>query len=204
MPEFCPPNRHQKTPKGSSAQMSVLALIGDSSLSLSLSIKKCVQYGYGSKLKHRATAGFSPWFYLPGFHFGYLISTHMFKQLGNDGGGAERVRPGCGDGELALLRSPQSLRTLCGLSAFVPCLLRSGKPADFSSPHFACWLFQLAQPSTGEPLADFWGVSLKQLVYIFALCASLAQPFEDFRGSASTTRSPSSALLPCFGGGFPY
>ena len=31
--------------------------------------------GYGSKLSHQGTAGLGPWFYLPGFHFGYLFLT---------------------------------------------------------------------------------------------------------------------------------
>ena len=30
----------------------------------------------GSKLNHQETAGFSPCFHLPGFHFGYLFLTH--------------------------------------------------------------------------------------------------------------------------------
>ena len=33
-------------------------------------------YGYGSKLNHPATAGFSPWFHLPGLHLGYLFLSH--------------------------------------------------------------------------------------------------------------------------------
>ena len=32
--------------------------------------------GSGSKLNHQGTTGFSPWFHLPGFHFGYLFLTH--------------------------------------------------------------------------------------------------------------------------------
>ena len=35
---------------------------------------KCLLSGYGSNLSHQKTqrtAGFSPWFYLPGIHFGY-------------------------------------------------------------------------------------------------------------------------------------
>ena len=32
--------------------------------------------GYGSKLGHQGTAGFSLWFHLPGLHFGYLSLTH--------------------------------------------------------------------------------------------------------------------------------
>ena len=32
--------------------------------------------GYGSKLNHQGTAGFSPCFHLPGFHFGYIFLTH--------------------------------------------------------------------------------------------------------------------------------
>ena len=32
--------------------------------------------GYGSKLSHQGTAGFSQCLHLPGFHFGYLFSTH--------------------------------------------------------------------------------------------------------------------------------
>ena len=31
---------------------------------------------YGSNLNHQGTAGFSLWFHLPGFHFGYLFLTH--------------------------------------------------------------------------------------------------------------------------------
>ena len=33
-------------------------------------------YGYESTLNHQVTAGFSLWFYLPGFHFGCLFLTH--------------------------------------------------------------------------------------------------------------------------------
>ena len=32
--------------------------------------------GYGSKLHHQGTTGFSPCLHLQGFHFGYLFSTH--------------------------------------------------------------------------------------------------------------------------------
>ena len=32
--------------------------------------------GCGSKLNHWGTAGYSPCFHLPGFHFGYLFLTH--------------------------------------------------------------------------------------------------------------------------------
>ena len=32
--------------------------------------------GYGSKLNPQETAGFSPCFHLPEFHFGYLFLTH--------------------------------------------------------------------------------------------------------------------------------
>ena len=32
--------------------------------------------GYGSKLIHQGTAGYSPCFLLSGFHFGYLVLTH--------------------------------------------------------------------------------------------------------------------------------
>ena len=35
-----------------------------------------VLVGCGSKFSHQRTAGFSPWFHLPGFHFGYLFLTH--------------------------------------------------------------------------------------------------------------------------------
>ena len=36
-------------------------------------------HGYGSKLNHQGTAGFSPCYHLPGFHFGYtfLTQSHM-------------------------------------------------------------------------------------------------------------------------------
>ena len=39
-----------------------------------------LRYGYGSKLKHQGTAGFSPWFHLLGFQNGYpfLTHNHMF------------------------------------------------------------------------------------------------------------------------------
>ena len=33
-------------------------------------------FGYGSKLNHQGTAGFSLWFHLPGLHFGYAVLTH--------------------------------------------------------------------------------------------------------------------------------
>ena len=33
-------------------------------------------FGYGSKLNHPGTAGFSPCFHFPGLHFGYLFLTH--------------------------------------------------------------------------------------------------------------------------------
>ena len=33
-------------------------------------------FGGGSKLNQLGTTGFSPWFHLPGFHFGYPFSTH--------------------------------------------------------------------------------------------------------------------------------
>ena len=36
--------------------------------------------GYGSKLNNKGTAGFSPCFHLPGFHFGYLL-THSQMSL---------------------------------------------------------------------------------------------------------------------------
>ena len=32
--------------------------------------------GYGSKYNHQGTAGFSLWFHLPGFYFGYACLTH--------------------------------------------------------------------------------------------------------------------------------
>ena len=32
-------------------------------------------YGCGSKLDHQGTTGVSPWFYLPGFHFGYPFTA---------------------------------------------------------------------------------------------------------------------------------
>ena len=35
-----------------------------------------VPCGCGSKLTQQRTAGFSPWFHLPGFHFGYFFLTH--------------------------------------------------------------------------------------------------------------------------------
>ena len=34
------------------------------------------KHGYGSKLNHWGTAGFSRPFHLPGFHFGYLFLAH--------------------------------------------------------------------------------------------------------------------------------
>ena len=37
--------------------------------------KHSPQYGCGSKLNHQGTAGFSPSFHLPGFHFGYICLT---------------------------------------------------------------------------------------------------------------------------------
>ena len=39
---------------------------------------RCVapSHGCGSKLSQEGTAGFSLWFHLPGFHFGYLFLTH--------------------------------------------------------------------------------------------------------------------------------
>ena len=37
--------------------------------------------GCGSKLSHQGTAGFSSWFHLPGFHFGYLFLTHSHLGL---------------------------------------------------------------------------------------------------------------------------
>ena len=33
-------------------------------------------YGYGSKMNHQGTAGLSPCFHFPGFHFGYIFLTH--------------------------------------------------------------------------------------------------------------------------------
>ena len=33
----------------------------------------CSRFGGGSELNHQGTAGFSPWFHVPGFHFGYLF-----------------------------------------------------------------------------------------------------------------------------------
>ena len=37
-----------------------------------------IPFGYGSKLNHQGTAGFSPCFHLPGFHFGYIFLTHGY------------------------------------------------------------------------------------------------------------------------------
>ena len=37
--------------------------------------------GYGTKFSHQGTAGFSPWFHLPGFHFGYPFLTHSHFNL---------------------------------------------------------------------------------------------------------------------------
>ena len=37
---------------------------------------KGTTFGYGSKLNYQGTAGFSPSFYVPGFHFGYMFLTH--------------------------------------------------------------------------------------------------------------------------------
>ena len=36
-------------------------------------------HGYGSQLNHQGTAGFSPWFHLPGFHLGHLFLTHSHR-----------------------------------------------------------------------------------------------------------------------------
>ena len=41
-----------------------------------------VPFGYGSKLNHQGTAGLSPCFHLPGFHFGYLFLTHSHFRRG--------------------------------------------------------------------------------------------------------------------------
>ena len=49
------------------------------------------RYGYGSELNHHRTAGFSPWFHLPGFQFGYLFLTHSHIQ-----GPQIHVSPGLG------------------------------------------------------------------------------------------------------------
>ena len=36
--------------------------------------QKCTNpYGRGSKLNQQGTTGFTPWFHLPGFHFGYIF-----------------------------------------------------------------------------------------------------------------------------------
>ena len=37
----------------------------------------------GSKLNHQGTTGFSPWFHLPGFHFGYLFLTSHIVESWN-------------------------------------------------------------------------------------------------------------------------
>ena len=39
--------------------------------------------GYGSKSHHQGTAGFSPWFHLPGLHVGYHFLTHSRSSLGS-------------------------------------------------------------------------------------------------------------------------
>ena len=39
------------------------------------------EYGYGSKLNYQGTAGFSPCFCLPGFHFGNLILSHSHNMF---------------------------------------------------------------------------------------------------------------------------
>ena len=36
-------------------------------------VERC---GHGSKLNHQGTAGFGPWFHLPGCHVGYIFLTH--------------------------------------------------------------------------------------------------------------------------------
>ena len=56
------------------------------SLQLGLQARHCLtcptpRYGCGSKLSHQGTAGFSLWFHLPGFHFGYLFLTHSHTML---------------------------------------------------------------------------------------------------------------------------
>ena len=38
-------------------------------------------YGCGSKFSHQGTAGFSLWFHLPGFHFGYPQPSPLAGQL---------------------------------------------------------------------------------------------------------------------------
>ena len=37
--------------------------------------------GYESTLNHQGTAGFGPFFHLPGFYFGYLFLTHTQMAL---------------------------------------------------------------------------------------------------------------------------
>ena len=43
------------------------------------------QSGYGSKLNHQGTAGFGPFFHLPGFHFGYPCLTHSLRAVSGFG-----------------------------------------------------------------------------------------------------------------------
>ena len=47
-------------------------------------------FGYWSKLNHQGTAGFCPWFHLPGLHLGYLFLTH--SHLNTVEGGQTRRR----------------------------------------------------------------------------------------------------------------
>ena len=42
-----------------------------------------VAHGYGSTSNHQGTAGFSPYFHLPGFHFRYIFLTHSHIKTRN-------------------------------------------------------------------------------------------------------------------------
>ena len=55
--------------------------------------------GCGSELSHQGTAGFSPWFHLPGFHFGYPFWTHSHSQINDQGVRAKALGRGGATGD---------------------------------------------------------------------------------------------------------
>ena len=55
---------------------------GDKPNNLSTQLTQKLPCGYGSKLNHQGTAGFSPCFHLPGY-FGHLFLTHGHVAVGS-------------------------------------------------------------------------------------------------------------------------
>ena len=105
-------------------------------------------YGCGSKINHYGTAGFSPCFHLPGFHFGYLFFPNVIRMAADDPWGGV-VLPPLAPRDTPRQSEHQARASLIGSNSATPS--PAGPTIDLFSPMSSAWRVNIDGSSYAPP-----------------------------------------------------